>query len=339
MTQESPIRIFTWHIHGSYLYYLSRCNVELYIPFDAQRSDRYIGLGTTFPFGENVKEIAAEEVRNASFDCVLFQSPENYREDQHRILSEQQRKLPRLYLEHNPPQENPVFNHHFVRDPEVTIVHVTHFNKLMWDNNGVPSVVIDHGIPAPTATYTGELSRGIVVINNLSQRGRRLGSDIFEAVRKRVPIDLVGMGTENMGGLGEVLHPELPEFLKRYRFFFNPIRYTSLGLAVLEAMMVGLPVVGLATTEMATVFSNGHSGWIHTDVDYLVDRMQELLNDREAAARMGLAGREIARERFSLERFARDWDQLLHRIVSEASARERTRVEQQADAGVPEPAG
>jgi len=40
------------------------------------------------------------------------------------------------------------------------------------------------------------------------------------------------------------------------RFFFNPIRYTSLGLAVCEAMMVGMPIIGLATTEMATTVQN-----------------------------------------------------------------------------------
>ncbi len=59
------------------------------------------------------------------------------------------------------------------------------------------------------------------------------------------------MGAEEAGGLGEVRHVELAAFAARYRFFFNPIRYTSLGLAVIEAMMVGMPIVALATTEMS----------------------------------------------------------------------------------------
>ena len=93
--------------------------------------------------------------------------------------------------------------------------------------------MIEHGVhlPAP-ATYAGDLERGIVVVNHLHRRGRRLGADVFHSLRQRVPLDLVGMGAEEAGGIGEVGNLALPAFCARYRFFFNPIRYTSLGLAV-----------------------------------------------------------------------------------------------------------
>ncbi|MFX6149390.1 glycosyltransferase, partial [Acinetobacter baumannii] len=77
----------------------------------------------------------------------------------------------------------------------------------------------------------------------------------------QVPLDLVGMGAEEAGGLGEVPNPELAAFIAHYRFFFNPIRYTSLGLAVVEAMMIGMPVVGMATTEMSTAIRNEYNGY------------------------------------------------------------------------------
>ncbi len=168
------------------------------------------------------------------------------------------------------------------------------FNKLMWDNGRTPATVIEHGITAPAACYEGDIEKGIVVINNLNERGRRLGLDVFGEVRECVPLDLIGMDTEKIGGLGEILHPNLAAFVSRYRFFFNPIRYTSLGLAVLEAMMVGMPVVGLATTEMVTVVRDGDSGVLHTDVAYLIRGMRALLEDRALAARMGSRGKEIA---------------------------------------------
>jgi glycosyltransferase involved in cell wall biosynthesis len=129
-----------------------------------------------------------------------------------------------------------------------------------------------------------------------------------------VPLDLVGMGTEDIG-LGEVLHPQLPIFQSQYRFFFNPIRYTSLGLAVCEAMMMGIPVVGLATTELSAVIDNGYSGFIHTDIDFLIDKMNLLLEDAELAREIGQNGRETAMARFNIKRFTNDWEQLFEEVI------------------------
>src|SRR5205823_7407705 len=143
--------------------------------------------------------------------------------------------------------------------------------------------------------------RGLVVVNHLRQRGRRLGADVFEQVRREVPLDLVGMGAEELGGIGEVAPPDLPAFAARYRFFFNPIRYTSLGLAILEAMTIGLPIVGLATTELVTVIESGVSGYLATDPDALVEPMARLLADPAHARRVGEAARRTARARFGSE--------------------------------------
>jgi len=309
------MKIFTWHIHGSYLYYLSQGQFELYVPENKEKSEGYIGLGTTFPFGKNVHAIPAECVKDYSFDCILFQTFQNYLHDQYVILSEEQRMLPKIFLQHDPPQGHPTDTKHVVDDPDVTIVHVTDFNRLMWDNNGSPTVVIDHGVLVPPVPYSGELERGIVVINDLGTRGRRLGLDVFETVRNYIPLDLIGMNTVEIGGLGEVLHPNLPHFISRYRFFFNPIRYTSLGLAVIEAMMTGMPVVGLATTEMVTVFKNGVSGYVDTNIGRLIRCMEELLENRELATRIGAAGRRVATERFSIERFINDWTNLFNTVI------------------------
>ncbi|HEY9049193.1 MAG TPA: glycosyltransferase family 4 protein [Ohtaekwangia sp.] len=316
MEHRRRTRIFTWHIHGSYLYYLSQCNFDIYIPLGSPGHEGYIGRGTTFPFGANVIEVPANEVRHLELDCILFQTNRNYLEDQYEVLSQEQRSLPAIYLEHDPPQRVPTNTPHVVNSPLVTLVHVTSFNALMWDNNDTPTTVIDHGVIAPDASYTGEIPKGIVVINNLSERGRRLGYDIFLEVRKYIPLDLIGMNTEMIGGLGEVLHPQLPAFVSRYRFFFNPIRYTSLGLAVLEAMMIGIPVVGLATTEMVTVIRNDESGYLHTDIQYLINKMRLLLKDNALARRLGEEGKRVATGRFSIQRFVHDWEQLVEAVIA-----------------------
>lgn len=303
-----PPRILTWHVHGSYLYYLAHARAEFFVPVKPGRPEGYGGRAGSLPWPPNLIEIPAEEVRNHQFDAVLFQSRRNWLVDQYEILSPGQRALPRIYLEHDPPREEPTNTLHPVDDPNVLVVHVTAFNELMWDSGRSPTRVIEHGVCDPGFRYTGELPRGVAVVNNIRSRGRRLGADIFERAAAEVPLDLVGMGSAEAGGLGEVEHGELTAFIARYRFFFNPIRYTSLGLAVCEAMMAGLPIIGLATTEMVTVVENGRSGYLDTRLDRLVDAMRRLIADPREAMCLGEGARRAALERFDIRRFARDWE-------------------------------
>lgn len=311
------LRILTWHVHGSYLHYLTQAPHDFYLPTKPDRPEGYGGRLPGFPWGDNVHDVSADEVRHLPFDCILFQSRRNYLQDQYEILSPEQRQLPRLFLEHDPPREHPTDTTHVVDDPNVLLVHVTHFNDLMWDSGSTPTCVIDHGVMVPdNVTYTGEIPKGIVVVNGLRSRGRRLGVDIFETVRRHVPLDLVGMGSESLGGLGEVSHADLPTFLSRYRFFFHPIRYTSLGLALCEAMMLGLPIVGLATTELPTVVENNVSGYVHTDLQWLIQHMQALINDPEKAISLSHNAQHYARQRFSIQRFVRDWNDVFELAIA-----------------------
>ncbi len=320
-----PLRVLTWHVHGNYLLYLSRANVEFTLPLAPGRPG-YGGRGSTFPFPERVRDVPAEAVRELEFDCILFQSRRNYVEDQYEILTEEQRSLPRIYLEHDPPQEHPTNTRHIVDDPETLLVHVTPFNDLMWDSGRTPTRIIEHGVSVPDKVdYSGQFAKGIVVVNHLRKRGRRLGADVFERVRDEVPLDLVGMDAESLGGVGEIQPLDLPQFIASYRFFFNPIRYTSLGLAVIEAMMIGLPIVGLATTEMATLVENGVSGFVSTDVGMLAEVMRMLLANPVEARKLGEQGRRVARERFSIERFAREWEDAFSAVVGLAT-REHTLI-------------
>jgi len=86
---------------------------------------------------------------------------------------------------------------------------------------------------------------------------------------------------------------------------------------------VGLPIVALATTEMATVIRNGRNGWLATDPDDLVDVMHTLLRNRGLAREWGTAARRLALERFGNERFVAQWRQTLMRLMSRPRAGKR----------------
>lgn len=308
-------------MHGNYLYYLSHAPHEFYLPSRPDRSGDYAGRWGYIPWPDNVHDVPAEEVCHLDLDGIIFQSPRQYFQDQFEILSREQQKLPKIYLEHNAPLEHPADTSHPVDDPNVLLVHVTPYNNLMWNSNRTPTRIIEHGVIIPKdVRYTGEIERGLVVINHLKKRGRRLGYDIYENVRKEIPLDLIGMGSEEItGGLGEVRQTLLPAFESHYRFFFNPIRYASLALALCEAMMIGMPVIGLATTEMVTIIGNDISGYIDTNIHNLIPRMKELLVNHPEAHRLGENARQYAEKRFHINRFLNDWNSALNLVTGMSS--------------------
>jgi hypothetical protein len=302
-----PLRVLTWHVHGNYLWNLTQVPHHFFLATDAERSPHWAGRVGVLPWGDNVHEAPRERLREMDFDVVLYQHRRQWAERE-TLLTTAQLALPRIVLEHDPPQGHPTDELHWCQDPGALLVHVTPFNALMWDNGVTPARTIEHGVkPLVDVPWRGDEPRGLVVVNNLKRRGRRLGLDVWEQLSARVPLRLVGMGSTEVGGDGEVGQFELPHVLAAHRFFFNPIRHTSLGLAVVEALHAGLPVVGLATTGMVGVIENGRNGWIDHRLDVLEDVMHRLLRDRALAAEWGRAGQATARERFGIERFVADW--------------------------------
>jgi hypothetical protein len=307
------LKILIWHVHGGYLYYLTQAPHEFYLPSKPDRQKDYIGRFGHIPWGDNVHDVPIEHIKDLDLDCIIFQLPHQYLNDQYEILSEEQRRLPKIYIEHDPPHLSPTDTKHWVDNPDVLVVHVTDFNRLMWDSGRSPTTVINHGVLIPEdVRYTGELEKGLVVINNLAPRGRKLGKDIYEYVLNEVPLDLIGMGAKEMpGGLGEILHKDLPAFEAKYRFFFNPIRYSSCPLSMCEAMMVGLPFIGLATTEMVMCIQNDVNGYVDTNVEQLITYMKLLLKDPLKARQLGANARQYAKEHFHIQRFINDWNKAL----------------------------
>ncbi len=310
------LNILIWHIHGSYLTAITQTEHNWYVPIKPDRSEGYVGRGVDSTMPAYVREVPAEAVRNLDLDLIIFQTPKNYQEDQFEILTEAQRRLPKIYLEHNAPEPHPVHSRHPVDDPNILVVHVTHFNRLMWDCNQSPTAVIEHSVAIdPNVQYTGQIAQGITVLNEFERRGRMVGFDLFQRARQAVPLTTVGMRSGDIGGIGEIHYRYLHRRVAEYRFLFSPMRYTSLPLAVVEALTIGMPVVALATTELPTVIENGVHGYISNDIETLIEHMRVLLSHPEEAKRLGNQAKQLARDRFGMERFVRDWNKTFAQVT------------------------
>jgi glycosyltransferase involved in cell wall biosynthesis len=231
-----------------------------------------------------------------------------------------------VYLEHNTPKGAvPNTRHPMAGRTATPIVHVTHFNKLFWDNGRAPSTVIEHGIVDPGYRFTGEVARAAVAVNEPVRRWRVTGTDLLPRLAQAAPLDVFGMGVahlphrlglppDRLAVYDDPPQHELHAELARRRCYVHPMRWTSLGLSLLEAMMLGLPVVALATTEAVEAVPS-EAGLVSTRVEALADAVRRFVADPAWAAHVGKQARAAAQARYSLDRFLADWDRLLEEVT------------------------
>ncbi|MEV4109657.1 glycosyltransferase family 4 protein [Nonomuraea sp. NPDC049695] len=306
------MRILIWHVHGSWISAFIRGRHEYVLPLVPGRGPDGRGRAQTFDWPDSAREVPFDRLRHEPVDVVVYQRP-------HEIELAREwlgRDVPGLYVEHNTPAGDvPRTRHPLAGQGDITLVHVTHFNELYWDNGRARTRVIEHGVPDPGHLYTGELPRAGVVVNEPVRRTRVAGTDLLPRFAERVPLDVFGMKVD---GLPYGTYEDLPQHvmhaeLARRRVYLHPYRWTSLGLALIEAMTLGLPVVALAATEAIEAVPQ-EAGVLSTKVNVLADALHAFVADPEGAAQAGKAARAAALARYGLGRFLSDWDRLLAEV-------------------------
>jgi glycosyltransferase involved in cell wall biosynthesis len=299
------VRILLWHVHGAWTTAFVHGRHEYVVPVLPDRGPDGVGIARTYAWPETVTELAPDALRDERFDVVVLQRPHEL-ELVERWLGH---RPPTVYVEHNAPQGRINEMRHPLADREdLLLVHVTHFNDLFWDAAATPTRVIEHGIPDPGERYSGELPRAAVVINEARRRARVTGTDLLDRFGAAAPLDLFGIGALDLP------HAELHAEMARRRVYLHPIRWTSLGLSLLEAMHLGMPVVALATTEVVEAVPP-EAGAISTNVDALAEALGRLIADPEEARERGRAARAAAQARYGLQRFLADWDEVLAHVT------------------------
>jgi len=309
------MRILLWHVHGSWTTAFVHGRHDYCVPVLPDRGPDGLGIARTYRWPEEVVELAPAALAEQDFDVVILQRPHELELAEQWLGRRPGRDLPAVYVEHNAPQGRiNDMRHPIAGRDDILLVHVTHFNELFWDADGTPTRVIEHGIVDPGPRYTGELPRAAVVINEARRRGRVTGTDLLERFEQAAPLDVFGMDAAALGGIEDLPHERLHDEMARRRVYLHPIRWTSLGLSLLEAMHLGMPVVALGATEVFEAVPAA-AGVVSTRVEVLADAVHRLSADRDEAAELGRSARAAALERYGLERFLTDWDDVLKEVA------------------------
>jgi glycosyltransferase involved in cell wall biosynthesis len=327
------MRVLVWHVHGSYLTSLVQGDHTYLVPVTPGRDADGRGRARTWDWPDSVVEVTPEALRDTAFDVVILQRPHELRLAEEWTGRRPGTDVPAVYLEHNTPRGDVGDWRHPVADrADIPVVHVTPFNAAMWDTGSTPTFVVEHGIPDPGHRYRGAVAgRGTlaVCVNEPVRRRRVAGIDLVARVARDVPVEVYGLG---LAGVEELVpqglaatHEDLPQHelhdrLGAHVAYLHLYRWTSLGLSLLEAMTLGMPVLVLAATAAPEAVPPD-AGVVSSDVDVLRRAARELGDDPDRARDMGLAGRRHALRRFGLRRFLDDWDATLLAAVKEEVAR------------------
>ena len=326
------MKVLLWHVHGSWTTSFVQGRHEYLLPLVPDRGPDGRGRAHSWDWPASAREVPPERLRDEQPDVVVIQRPHEAELLRTWTGLRVGVDVPAVYLEHNAPTEHAVRSVHPVAgDPGLRglpLVHVTRFNAMAWDASGGESFVVEHGVPDPGQLYDGRDGSLAAVVNEPVRRSRVAGTDLLLALAADVPTHVYGMDTDQLStaahGLGPPLPPdrchdldqaELHRRLGSHRAYLHPYRWTSLGLALVEAMTIGMPVLALSTTEAPEAVP-ATAGVVTNDLGLLRRTALRWLAHPEEARERGVAARDHALARFGLPRFLDEWDRLLKEVLN-----------------------
>jgi len=141
-----------------------------------------------------------------------------------------------------------------------------------------------------------------------------IGTGPEEAKLKRLAVELnIAHRVRFLGYL-----PEVREVLGRIQLLVMPtVHFESFGIAAVEAMAMGLPVVASQLGGLAEIVEDGRTGFLVKpgEAVELAGAIRRLMDSPDIRARMGQAGRRRAVEHFSLDLATAGLEGLLQDLV------------------------
>lgn len=203
--------------------------------------------------------------------------------------------------------------------------------------SGMTARVVHYGIRLPdeagrVPTRDGAIVLGVasrlVPVKGLTYLLRALALLRRELPHVRVEVAGSGTGAEQLQHEAGVLglrdavafvgwQRDIWPWLARWDVFVQPSLDEGFGMAALEAMAAGLPVVATRVGGLPELVEDGCTGYLVPPADppALAARLHDLASNADRRDAMGLAARTRVRERFSAERMTADcvgiYDELL----------------------------
>lgn len=216
------------------------------------------------------------------------------------------------------------------RSEGLEVVRYSQTEETIQDNIGADAVIYFYKDPEEYKDWNGAKLRVVNFTQSLKDRGPFCGYKEFMSATRGLDRVVYGPGNENLGDIsgGLLTHKgQIKEYQNNRAYFYHGTFPASYTLTFIEALMTGIPVVCVGpekgngqlmfphqrTYEPPLIIEDGVNGFISDDVNYLKEKLKQLLTDYKLAKSIGDKGRETAIEYFGKAKIKALWKEYLEK--------------------------
>jgi glycosyltransferase involved in cell wall biosynthesis len=203
--------------------------------------------------------------------------------------------------------------------------------------------VVHNGIDVDRFGQSVDARDGTILVGTVGHLAPIKGQDVFVRAaaliaQRRREVKFVNIGYDKSPdmsnrrslesliaelGLNEIVtlpgwRDDMPSALSSLTVFVSAARSEPFGLAIVEAMASGLPIVATASEGALEIIEDGFSGKLVPldDAHALAQAINDLLDNSAERSRLARNAQHAARERFSLARMAADTERIYREVLS-----------------------
>ncbi len=143
-------------------------------------------------------------------------------------------------------------------------------------------------------------------------------------------LDIIGTGTQinelkkfakkinlNVRFLGQIENSKIPNFLSKYKFYITSSKIEGSPKTIMEAMAAELPVFGLKARGLNPIVQNGKTGYLHSNIKNLSNKIKELKHNQKILKELGLNARNSIKKNFKLEKNINLENKIIEKLINE----------------------